>query len=266
MFSQSSFFVTDPLAQLKQPQVSQRLFWIRLLNLMLILILVPGLSTGCTQLRLPVERGEVSLDIRTVTAQPTGAYAIAGNTDLPRGTEITVAAVRLLEPKGAIATDPDPVYSLLAYESVTVGSGTWEAELNLWEVAPDGRYQETWQLEQSRLGMDFEPDRRVIFLATLAPLESLTRLEQRLSQRGLEFASSIVRTTAEGEQYIQAVKVEAIALPTGATDPPPTRPEDLNGGWGNRYVLVPEPPTEVEYGFPEERKTDAPPLVEEFLQ
>lgn len=232
----------------------------------LTLVLVLILSTGCTQIRLPVQRGDVSLDIRTVTAQPDGVYAIAGNTDLPKGTEITVAAVRLLTPNGAIAADPDPVYSLLAYESVETGDNAWQAELNLWEVAPDGRYQETWQLEQSRLGMTFEPDGKVIFLATLAPLETLTQLEQRLAQRGLEFASNIVRTTAEGEQYIQAVRVEAIALPTGATTPPPTRPEDLNGGWGNRYVLVPEPPTEVEYEFPEERKTDAPPRVGEFLQ
>lgn len=232
----------------------------------LTLALVLMLATSCTQIKLPVQRGDVSLDIRTVTAQPNGVYTLAGNTDLPKDTEITVAAVRLLAPKGAIAADPDPVYSLLAYESVKTEGDTWQAELNLWEVAPDGRYQETWQLEQSRLNMTFEPDGEVIFLATLAPLETLTQLEQRLAQRNLEFASNIVRTTAEGEQYIQAVRVEAIALPTGATTPPPTRPEDLNGGWGNRYVLVPEPPTEVEYEFPEERKTDAPPRIGEFLQ
>jgi hypothetical protein len=71
----------------------------------LILVLVLILSTGCTQIKLPVQRGDVSLDIRTVTAQPDGVYAIAGNTDLPKGTEITVAAVRLLTPNGAIAAD-----------------------------------------------------------------------------------------------------------------------------------------------------------------
>ncbi|NJL35539.1 MAG: hypothetical protein HC899_01415 [Leptolyngbyaceae cyanobacterium SM1_4_3] len=252
-------FVQRLIHQFTQVRLLQTSCW---LSIALVLLL----STGCTQLKLPVQRGDVSLDIRTVTPQPAGVYAIAGNTDLPEGTEITVAAVRLLTPEGAIAADPDPVYSLLAYESVKTEGDTWQAELNLWEVDPDGRYQETWQLEQSRLEITFEADGKVIFLATLAPLETLTQLQQRLAQRGLEFASNIVRTTAEGEQYIQAVRVEAIALPTGTTTPPITRPEDLNGGWGNRYVLVPEPPTEVEYEFPEERKTDAPARLEEFLQ
>ncbi|NJN58651.1 MAG: hypothetical protein HC879_14730 [Leptolyngbyaceae cyanobacterium SL_5_9] len=252
-------FVQQLIYQFTQVRLLQISCW---LSIALVLLL----STGCTQLKLPIQRGDVSLDIRTVTPQPAGVYTIAGNTDLPKGTEITVAAVRLLTPEGAIAADPDPVYSLLAYESVKTEGDIWQAELNLWEVAPDGRYQETWQLEQSRLGMTFEADGKVIFLATLAPLETLTQLQQRLAQRGLEFASNIVRTTAEGEQYIQSVRVEAIALPTGVTTPPPTRPEDLNGGWGNRYILVPEPPTEVEYEFPQERKTDAPARIGEFLQ
>lgn len=262
MFSQFLLSLAQRLTRLLALNVRlQRISW-SFLSIALVLLL----ATSCTQLRLPTQRGDVGLDIQTVTAQPEGMYAIAGNTDLPKGTEITVAAVRLLTPNEAIAANPDPIYSLLAYESVKTEGNTWQAELNLWQVAPDGRYQETWQLEQSRLGMTFEPDQKVIFLATLAPLEELNQLEQRLSQRKLEFASNIVRTTAEGERYIQAVRVEAIALPTGATTPPPTRPEDLNGGWGNRYVLVPEPPTEVEYEFPEERKTDAPPRNEEFLQ
>ncbi|NJO49817.1 MAG: hypothetical protein HC840_10625, partial [Leptolyngbyaceae cyanobacterium RM2_2_4] len=210
-------FVQRLIHQFTQVRLLQTSCW---LSIALVLLL----STGCTQLKLPVQRGDVSLDIRTVTPQPAGVYAIAGNTDLPEGTEITVAAVRLLTPEGAIAADPDPVYSLLAYESVKTEGDTWQAELNLWEVDPDGRYQETWQLEQSRLEITFEADGKVIFLATLAPLETLTQLQQRLAQRGLEFASNIVRTTAEGEQYIQAVRVEAIALPTGTTTPPITRP------------------------------------------
>ncbi|GAB4377176.1 MAG: hypothetical protein Kow00121_25880 [Elainellaceae cyanobacterium] len=232
-----------------------------------LLILLPLLSS-CAPIQLRYFWDEVELNMQVKATDTPGTYAIQGAADLPEKTRIAIAAVRYLHPGNSASArlNDDPTYSILAYQPVEVENGQWQIDLSLWRVAADGRFQEIWQIEQSKLGISLKPDADVVFLATLAPDYELSQLEQELARRGIRFPSGAVLSTSEGFRYAQVQEVMSVALPTGRTTPPPERPEDRNGGWGDRYIIPNEPPNEVELAFPDERKTNAPPTREEFLQ
>jgi hypothetical protein len=197
-----------------------------------------------------------------------GTYTVVGSTNLPDESRITVAAIRYLRPDNqrSQSLSSKPTYSILAYQDVKVNKGKWQTTLNLWKVAPDGQFQEAWQLEQSKLGLSLAPETEVTFLATVAPTDSLSELEQQLEKQGIKLASRLVRNTADGERYVQASQVLPIALPTGQTTPPQQRPEDVNNGWGPRFLLIPEPPNTNNFEQPSKRRTDAPLSPAELLQ
>jgi hypothetical protein len=71
-------------------------------------------------------------------------------------------------------------------------------------------------------------------------MEQSWKLGEQL-KKTQELRGSLVRFTNEGKPYVQASKSLAIALPVGRTQPPKLQPEDINGGWGNRYEIQPEP-------------------------
>lgn len=224
-----------------------------------------GFLSSCTQIQSFFQWTEVDLNLQVQSGQ-SGRYTLSGKANLPENTEITVAAIRYLQPEGAIVKpNPDPTYAILAYQPVVVKQGQWQTQLNLWEVAADGEFQEAWQREQDKLGLTLQPAPEVVFLATLAPSEELSALEQELAKRGIRFPNRSILSTTEGFRYAQAQHSMAVALPTGSTTPPPPRPEDDNDGWGDRYIIPQEPPNRVELELPEERRTDAPPRPEEFL-
>jgi hypothetical protein len=214
-----------------------------------------------------------------VTPVDAGVYAIAGETRLPENTQITVAAVRYLAvdelptdslPANSLLVNatqfnPTPTYSILAYQPAKVTKGKWQTQLDLWQVAKDGKYQESWQLEQSRLGVSFKPSEKVMFLATLPPADDLSALEQRLARQGMRLAIGTVRSTSEGQRYAQVNQSLAIALPTGETAPP-TSADEANFGWGDRYLIPQEPQNPYDLQFPGDRQTNAPPMPDEFLQ
>lgn len=247
---------------------------IRLLSLSVLL-----LSTSCAQIRwLPPNAGATAdLSVTVTASQIPGTYTIAGSANLPDQTEMTIAAVRYLYlgvPVGVAAQygaseqlNPNPTYSVLAYQTVQVNQGKWQTDLNLWQVAPNGSFQESWQLEQPRLKLALQPDANVIFLATLAPIEQLAQLEQQLNRQGLKLESGIVRTTAEGQRYAQVNQLMSIALPTGTTAPPslPTLEAD-NFGWGKRYIIPFEPQNPTRPQLPAQRQTNAPSAPNEFLR
>ncbi|NJR66212.1 MAG: hypothetical protein HC772_14235 [Leptolyngbyaceae cyanobacterium CRU_2_3] len=238
-----------------------------LINLCVLLFLV--LSVGCTQLRFPGQLSDVLLNVHVTASEVSGTYTIAGETNLPQNTPLTVAAVRYLSVDNSTAAqfNPVPTYSILAYQTVKVVDGKWQTQLNLWQVAPNGKYQETWQLEQARLGIiSFKPSKDVIFLATLTPVEKLSRLEQKLARQGMRLASGTVRSTPEGQRYAQANQTLAIALPRGETTPPQPQLDQVNYGWGYRYLIPKEPQNPYNLEFPGDRQTTAPPRPEEFLQ
>lgn len=237
---------------------------LKLVHLIALLSFLPA----CAKLPLLSRWSEVNLGMQvTSTARP-GVYTVAGKADLPEGTPLTVLAVRYLNPAdpASVRLDPEPTYSILAYQSAAVKQGQWQTQLNLWQVADDGRFQETWQLEQARLNMSLKPEADVIFLTTLTPIEELAHLEQELAKRGIRLPSDSILSTTEGFRYAQVEQVMAVALPTGRTTPPAPRPEDDNDGWGDRYIIPQEPPNPTNLEFPNTRTTNAPPAPQEFLR
>lgn len=259
---------------LKEVRIGKTLPWInRLVSLVLLLVL----SAGCSQRLLPAQllpfsipnqASTVDFQLQVTPAQRPGVYIVRGTTDLPDSDRITVAAIRYLRPDNPVVltSSQNPTYSILAYQEAKIANGKWETALNLWQVAPAGQFQETWQLDQAKLGLSLDPEPEVTFLATLAPTDSLAALELQLAKQDRKLTRSLVRSTAEGERYLQASQVLPIALPTGKTVPPQPRSEDANGGWGDRYVLLPEPQNPIKLEQPGKRRTDAPLSPAEFLQ
>ncbi|NJP10953.1 MAG: hypothetical protein HC866_16955 [Leptolyngbyaceae cyanobacterium RU_5_1] len=206
-----------------------------------------------------------------VTESADGVYEIIGKTDMPEGSEVAVAAVRYLNPGDRSAQDPDPklTYSILDYKLLQVEKGKWQTTLKLWQAAADGRFQEVWQQDQTQLGLSLKPEKEVVFLATLAPpgqVDQLQNLEQQLAKHKLKLDNGLIRTTANGQQYVQVGQTRKIPLPTGNTTPPTLGSEEINGGWGNRFLLPLEPQNPYKLKRPETRKTNAPAKPEDFLQ
>ncbi len=241
------------------------------------LALLAVLTTGCKEVSLkagqlpsliPDLSTKADFQLGVTPAERSGVYTVAGTTNLPDKSRIGVAAVRYLQ-VGKAETEnfkPHQTYSILAYQDVEVNKGKWQAALNLWKVAPNGQFKEAWQLEQSKLGISFKPESEVLFLATVAPTDSLSELEQQLQKQDIKLVSNIVRNTVEGERYVQASQILTVALPIGQTTAPPKRPEDLNGGWGPRYLLIDEPPNTNKFEQPNKRRTNAPMAPAEYLQ
>lgn len=233
-------------------------------------------TTGCSQVSsiqqlpsiLPNFSADAKFQIQVTPSSSPGVYTAVGTTNLPDESRITVAAIRYLQPNKQVVQklSPSQTFSILAYQDVKVNKGKWQATLNLWKVAPKGEFQEVWQLDQSQLGILQEAQPEVTFLATVSPRDSLSELEQQLQKQGVKLVSHLVRNTVDGERYIQASQVLPISLPTGQTTPPQPVPEDINGGWGNRFLLIPEPPNINNYKKPEQRRTNAPLSPDELLQ
>lgn len=203
-------------------------------------------------------------------------YRISGSTNLPESSRITVAAVRYLRPTtgqpGALLTsDASTKRSILARQIVQVKQGTWQADLNLWQVAPDGSFEEVWQANQRQ--MKLTPESDVTFIATFDPVGQWEKLdshksEEKLKPENYQLEGKLVRFTNEGEKYAQASQTLLIPLPTGKTIPPRPQPEDLNEGWGNRYQILPEPKVTRSALIPpaKSRQTNASLLPSEFLR
>ena len=237
-----------------------------------------GCSQTTAQLTAPLrsllnftEQTGAILQFQVTSARTPGTYTISGSTNFPEQSEIRVAAVRYLRPTQAIALalHPKPTYSILAYQTATIIDGKWQTDLNLWQVAKDGRFQEAWQLQQPELKLAVQPATDVVFLATLAPgnkADQVQNLEQQLKKAGKQLDGGLVNNTADGQRYIRVSQRLDVALPTGSTAPPPIKPTDINGGWGNRFLIPPEPPIPYTLEFPKHRRTDAPAAAKEFLR
>lgn len=213
----------------------------------------------------------IGFDVRITPTQKPGMYNITGVTPLPDKTPLRIVALRYLYPSTPAnrALKPRPTYSILDYQPAQVHQGRWQATLNLWRVAPSGKFQEAWQLEQQKSKLPLKPDDKVLFLATVTSgprSDVITNLQQELAQQNKVLNSQQLRVTTDGQRYLQVSHDQVIALPTGSTTPPPLKPEDVNGGWGRRYLIPPEPknPTRVE--LPAHRRTNAAPAEAEFLR
>jgi hypothetical protein len=213
---------------------------------------------------------QANLELTVQPALNPGMYQVSGKTDFPDRSEIRIAAIRYLKPTkpGTPDLTSKPTYSVLAYQAATVNQGKWQTTLNLWQIAKDGRFQEAWQINQVKLKLPVKPVPEVVFLATLAPTtaDPIQQLEHNLKKQGKELNSGLVSSTTDGSRYLRAVQQVTVALPTGKAAPPKITPADINGGWGRRYLIPPEPPIPYTLEFPKERRTNAPPASGEFLR
>ena len=207
----------------------------KLLSALLLGLLLPGLLllTGCTPWLDAFNRStSTPLEFRIGQVEATdrpGLYTVIGETTLPQKTRITVTALRSLAQTEAQPGSLTPAqvlsnYAILDRQIAEVRQGKWQVELNLWQVAANGEFQESWQLNQSKLGVHFRPQPEVTFSAMLEPAHQPAELQPRLEKLGNSPRASLVQYTPEGERYLQASQTLAIALPTGKTTPP-TAPE-----------------------------------------
>jgi hypothetical protein len=229
-------------------------------------------TSGCVQ----KSQDEVQLEIKNLEAtQSNGVYTVVGTTNLPESSRITVTAIRYLHSPeelggGALNTDANINRSILDRKTAEVKQSKWQAELNLWEVAPNGNFQEVWQANQA--SMKLTPDGDVTFIATFDPETQWQRSQKpKVEERDPEprkIEGKLLRFTNEGEKYVQTSQILSVSLPVGKTIPPRPQAEDVNGGWGNRYQIRPEPLTSGATLLPavKFRQTNAPLSPSEFLR
>ena len=247
-------------------QLQLRPFW------QVTIALLSAIAAGCTSTAPLAFRAQPTFDEAdlTLTVKPQtrpGTFLVSGTADLPPGTELNVIAIRRLHLNQApfVAAKSQPTYSILDYATVAMTSDRWQTPLTLWQVAPDGTYKEAWQLQAPELQLDVLPEDGVFFLVTLTPLEDLAAIEQQLAADNQRLDRQDIQTTAAGDRYLQTGQVVTVALPTGKTAPIGVREEDINGGWGNRFLELPDLPNEQQLKFPEQRQTNAPVMAEEFF-
>ncbi len=232
------------------------------------------LLAGCASTQLPFtlplmtnsQPKAVNLDWQTLPLAQPGAYRLSGKTDLPDQTELTILAMRYLYPAAAAAQalNPRPTYSILDYQSAVVEQGSWQTQLNLWQVGADGSFQESWQIDPRQFTVRFAPTEQVIFLVTLAPIDQIVSLQQQLLAKGQMLSNRSIRS-ANGESYVQFHQSQALPLPSGGTERPPQL-EAENFGWGRRYLMPQEPQNPTQLERPTQPQTNAPTRPEEFLR
>ncbi|MEM8610676.1 MAG: hypothetical protein AAGF93_01565 [Cyanobacteria bacterium P01_H01_bin.105] len=206
--------------------------------------------------RLPV----AEMDFAIESGRNNYTYELQGTANFPNQTELNVLAMRQLAPTDE-TVESRPTYSVLDYQVVSVQNGRWQGELTLKQLAADGSRKETWQLDQSELGMDVEPLDTIVIMATYTPLDQLTTLERILTQQGLKVAPELLQTTIDGRRYLEMKKVLDMPVDNQISE----RPELYNDGWGTRHILIEEPPLPYQVDFPKERQTNRPAEPEEFL-
>jgi hypothetical protein len=237
-------------------------------------------SSGCSQKAPPTQ-----LEIKNVESLDSqGTYKVTGSTNLPDSSRIAIAAVRYLrsaqtQDASASNLETDVNRSILVRQFAKVKGGQWEADLNLWQVAPNGKYQEAWQTNQSLVRLT--PENDVSFIATFDPQSQLVTSETSEQSENISIdeksqkqplvtnlEGKSLRFTNEGEKYIQASQVVSVAIPTGKTTPPGLKAEDINGGWGNRFQIQPQSVSTGITPLPisKSRKTNAPLTAAEFLR
>ena len=250
----------------KITKIPVKTLWIILSSMLLLL------SSACSNR----SQDEIQLEIQGIQREDSkGLYKVAGSTNLPESSRIAITAVRYLRPNTAnteIIIDDDNGNinrSILARQIVEVKQGRWEADLNLWQVAPNGNFQEVWQLNPDF--KKFTPESEITFIATFNPVAQLPSSDkQNLQQSSLQYQQlegKSLRFTNEGEKYVQASQYRSIPLPIGKTTPP-REPEDFNDGWGNRYQLKAQPQNSRPTLPPlaKSQQTNSPPRTSEFLR
>lgn len=228
------------------------------------LILVSLLTVGCTQ-KAPTK---LNLNLSVQPANRPGIYQVTGATNLPEGTVLSIAAIRYFRSPELTGTSSAAVdsYAILARQLVKVEQGTWQANLNLWEVAPDGSYVETWQKNPLTVGLPLVPSSEVAFVALLEPTNQIPELRKALDAQQGKMSTNLLRYTNEGNWYLRASENIAISLPLGKTTPPVLTSKDINGGWGDRSLIISENYSNSILPSATISQSDAPMSPEQFMR
>ncbi|MBF2026553.1 MAG: hypothetical protein IGS48_07265 [Oscillatoriales cyanobacterium C42_A2020_001] len=217
-------------------------------------ILLAGLTASCTQFQsTPVD---LSLSIKP-SGRP-GVYVASGTSNLPDRSRIIISGVRYLQP----STDSTPLrprdanYAILDREIVEVNQDRWETTLSLWQLTSNGNYQESWQQQQTNLGVPFKASGQVVFTATFEPENQSASVNQQVQNQNLQ--GSLLRFTEDGQPYLQASQTLPVGLPSGKTTSPTGIALDQESSWESRST-VRNLSTKVSVGAPpKEKQVDAP--------
>lgn len=219
-------------------------FMRKFLPVWLLLVLVILLNYGCSRLQNPVNLSanspplQLTIEQVETSGQP-GTYALRGKAALPDKTRLSVSAIRdFTLPSAALETEfDDPQYAILDRKFAVVEQGVWQTELMLWKVAPDGRYQESWQLEMPVPPQGSSPDPTVTFLVTLEPATFTKVVDRKLEASLNKTQSPILGFTNSGEPYLRVAQAVAVALPTGGTQVTRSSGEEVDNPWKGRSAL-----------------------------
>lgn len=252
------------------PLLPQKMLPIRLQRVAPIALVIAASTVvaSCTSTGLLAPRfSNVSAQVQVAKLNAPGRYQVSGDIALPNGTLVAVAALRYLTLSDPVAQNSArPIYSLLDYRATRIEDGQWEAELDLWQADTEGQLLEAWQRQSDRLDWSVRPAEQVAFVTIPTPTDDLGGLEQRLRIRQRQLDEALLRQTVEGVRYAAITYLDDVPLPDGATGTPYDDPQAINGGWGRRYLLQPEPANPVTVERPSERRTTAPATPEEFLR
>jgi hypothetical protein len=192
------------------------------------------------------ETKNVELEIKNIeSSSSSGEYAVAGSTNLPESSQVTVTAVRYLHQNNesvnaSVESEENINRTILARQIVEVKQGQWQANLNLWQVDVDGNYQEVWQSNEAQIKL--QPRAGVSFIATYEPLSQWRQFKkEKLKEKKVELGQldgKLVRFTKEGEEYVQASQTIAIALPKAKTSSSLSKKEDIKKVESNKEQIA----------------------------
>jgi len=227
-------------------------------NSELVAIALSIVVVGCSS---PKSAPESPLSLQVNPANEPGEYTITGSANLPENTQITVMAIRSLEVDDPQFSQAYTYTSILDRRFAEVRDGQWQTQLQLWQVAPDGSFQETWQLDRSRWTFDPIPETEVAFVALIEPDNQIPPLRQEFQAQGPPSAENVVWLPTEKTWYVQATQRLPVTLPTGKTKPPSFKAEDFNWGWGDRSATKPPKTEDVKPRPPASIEPDKTPLT-----
>jgi hypothetical protein len=209
------------------------------LILPLFIIALGLLIGGCQPLAsLLPQTQPLTLTIDQIAPDSTpGQYVLFGQTSLPDDTVLTVSAMRPLTSSSPAVTLSETVLpDTLARQSVTVEEGRWQAQLKLWQVSLEGRYQENWQMQKTISARSLSPDQDVVFAVTLSPIALLQSTQKTLKDARQLGDNPIFNVTPTGEPYLEARKLLSVPLPNGNQTATAIPANAVDSPWADRSV------------------------------
>ncbi|MEO1558263.1 MAG: hypothetical protein AAFS12_01090, partial [Cyanobacteria bacterium J06632_19] len=163
-------------------------------------------ASGCSN----KSQNNVQLEIQGIQREDgKGLYKVVGSTSLPESSRIAITAVRYLRTTTTTSgeqyvddSNENINRSILARQIVEVKQGKWEADLNLWKVAPNGNFQEVWQSNKDYKTLT--PESEVSFIASFNPVGQLPSSDKQDSQQPTfqKLEGKLLRFSNEGEKYV----------------------------------------------------------------